>query len=1088
MQTWPGIDLARVAVVETGLYVISGSWAGASGLIGQPSAKIKLFGNGGKMLPYRPDVAIDSVLREDAIIVRDGGDGQFDRSDTIIFYGHGLKGPDYCDGTDFQPLGHQSPFATENIYFLGADPTGTDGLRMSAIATDGTGTQIDSSDAREYVEQESFIYSASDQPLSGQVWYMTTIGPQESRTYSVNLDGATGGQVKFNMSATSRDYFYGVFNIYLGTTRIYSGSVTNSPTITVPAGVVTPGNNSLRLENLSTTTVYLNFVDIKYQRRLTTANGTFDFSAPTMQTGFYHYTVPDIGTGGYILDITDQTRPRVARGTSISDSSTLTSPKRYFATRSDRTRIPFYRGIKARPMPQSGLDYVTLRDTTNEAEMVILTYDDGYSVLDSLKRFHETYREEPLPHTMRVKLTDVWDEFGWGVHDVVAIRNFLEYAYTHWRNRSLKYVLFVGDGNYDYRGIEPDAGVNLMPPWDQNNSCEDDFFLRFSNTASLPTLRSGRWPVVDNDELQTAVSKTIAYANSPLYGPWKNTATFAADDEWKSGYCSETDHTVQAEGLINSVLPDYFTFKKIYEIFYPFRSGPTGATKPDATRDLIESINEGTLLINFAGHGNERVWTDEQMFVMERDRNQLENHRMLPFYLAATCSWGSYDRPLGRCFPEILLADPNGGGIASVAATRFTYIGANNAFTRAFYTAIFAHGISARQSFGDALFTAKARVDGSNLYHVLGDPVLRLATPEYFARVTSSSDSLQALSLFSLSGEVSRDSAGPVWQDFNGTVEARVFDTENFGVYYWCGRTSGDSIRYSLPGNAIFRGTASVVNGRFNVTFRVPRDVRYGGNNAKISLYFYGKSQTESDSADGVGIKEHLLIASQASSERDSIPPAIKAWLEIPSFHPGDLVSSTPKLHVDLTDSSGINLSGEVGHKITVRIDDAQTEDLTPFFNYDLDRHTVGSLDKSIGPLAEGEHRLVIEAWDSFNNLNQSTLTFTVGKSGEAGYDIRDVYNWPNPMKDVTRFTYFLTQDGTRRVSLKVFTLTGKLVYEMDGLGTKGPAFNSNADRPWDGRDREGHELANGVYFYRIKAENTLGHTAEATGKLVILR
>jgi len=58
----------------------------------------------------------------------------------------------------------------------------------------------------------------------------------------------------------------------------------------------------------------------------------------------------------------------------------------------------------------------------------------------------------------------------------------------------------------------------------------------------------------------------------------------------------------------------------------------------------------------------------------------------------------------------------------------------------------------------------------------------------------------------------------------------------------------------------------------------------------------------------------------------------------------------------------------------------------------------------------------------------------------------------------------------------------------MDGLDTRGPAFNSNADRPWNGRDREGHLLANGVYLYRIKAEHADGHAAESIGKLVILR
>jgi hypothetical protein len=90
-------------------------------------------------------------------------------------------------------------------------------------------------------------------------------------------------------------------------------------------------------------------------------------------------------------------------------------------------------------------------------------------------------------------------------------------------------------------------------------------------------------------------------------------------------------------------------------------------------------------------------------------------------------------------------------------------------------------------------------------------------------------------------------------------------------------------------------------------------------------------------------------------------------------------------------------------------------------------------------------------------------------------------------MSDQTYFTYSLTQAGTRRVNLKIFTLTGKLVYELNGLGTN-QLYNSNADRPWDGRDSEGHMLANGVYFYSIRAEHSEGHTAEATGKLVILR
>ena len=163
-----------------------------------------------------------------------------------------------------------------------------------------------------------------------------------------------------------------------------------------------------------------------------------------------------------------------------------------------------------------------------------------------------------------------------------------------------------------------------MPPWEFRADCRDDFYVQFDNASTVPWLSIGRWPVQSNEELQAIVSKTISYANTPLYGPWKNTVTFATDDEWKGGACgnpAEKEHTLVAESLINTVLPKYFTFKKIYEIFYPFRSSATGAIKSDATRDLMEAINRGTLIVSFAGHGNERIWTDEQLFVMDRDHN-----------------------------------------------------------------------------------------------------------------------------------------------------------------------------------------------------------------------------------------------------------------------------------------------------------------------------------------------------------------------------------------------------------------------------------------------------------------------------------
>lgn len=1091
LDSWPEIPLYRLSVQESGLYLLTGASLRSRGVnfLGQPSSSIKLFGNGGRLLDSIPGNDTTSSLIENSIAVLDGGDGRFDEQDSIIFYGAAPKGYDYCRASYLNGWAHQSPFFEETAYFIGVDPGAAPGLRMESIPTSGAGQEVAQTTAYDYVDNDEFIRHPGFQE-SGLVWYMSTLAAGESRTFTISLPNVVA------LSDTLRlrlDYVDGSpsYDVFFGDSLVYRGGST-APTIILSAAAFqqTSAGRIRIVNNSSAATLFLNWIELESTRRLTLVSNQLLFNAPpTSDT--YTYSPAGLTAASFILDITNPLRPRLARGNTITDPSTAGQPRRYFALTPERLRTPTVRGLVQR----TATDYTFLRDVNNAATLIILTYDDWYDDLAPLRDFHETYREEPLT-TVRVKIGDVFDEFGWGNRDPVAIRNFLKYAFEFWHGpdgtaHSPKYVIFVGDGDYDYRNLVTSDDDNWMPPWESGQSCYDAFYCRFTSSSPLPELISGRLPVRSAGELENVINKTMSYANTPLYGSWKATATFAADDEWKSACCNEYFHMDDSERLMSNVLPEYFTFKKIYESLYPFRVTAQGRFKPDAGRDLIEEINRGTLLVNFAGHGNAHIWTDELMFVMDRDNTQLDNDRKWPLFIAGTCTWGQYDAALSRCFPEVMLVDQQDGCIASIAATRFTGVGQNQRLVDRFYTDIFRQGIETRSSFGEAMLAAHGGNGGNDLYHVLGDPVLRLASPEYFARLTSPNDSLQALSIYQISGEISRTEDGPVWDTFNGIVEARVFDTEDSAAYDWadcsCAPIPG-AFYYGLPGNAIFRGQASIANGRFDLRFRVPRDIRFGGSNAKISLYFYGKDSLSADSADGIGIRDHLLIADEAAVAFDSIAPAIQAWLEVPSFRSGDLVSALPKLHIDLADSSGINLSGEVGHRITARLDDAQTEDLTPFFNYNLNSFTIGSLEKSLGPLTVGPHTLSIEAWDSFNNLNQIDVSFVVGEQGEGGYEIHDVLNWPNPMRDETYFTYFLTQSGTKNVEIKIYTLTGKLLYELKNLDTNGPAFNSNSDRPWDGRDRNGHQLANGVYLYKVNALHENGHKAEATGKLVILR
>ena len=244
---------------------------------------------------------------------------------------------------------------------------------------------------------------------------------------------------------------------------------------------------------------------------------------------------------------------------------------------------------------------------------------------------------------------------------------------------------------------------------------------------------------------------------------------------------------------------------------------------------------------------------------------------------------------------------------------------------------------SGKESFGEALIAGKA-MGGLNsaLYHVLGDPALRLATPEYFARVTSHPDSLQSLSLYHLSGVVSTTRSDPAWTSFHGVVEARVYDTEDSAAYYWpawnnCDSISQNAFYYRVPGNAIFRGTASVETADTSILPSAFHVMFGTGNNAKISLYFYGRSDTSrSDWLTASALKStyRLLMRFPASTIR--CRRRSNCGLRYPQLRTGDIVSNTEKLYVALFYTWGINFPGAVGHKVTARIDEAQTEDLLP--------------------------------------------------------------------------------------------------------------------------------------------------------------
>jgi hypothetical protein len=122
-----------------------------------------------------------------------------------------------------------------------------------------------------------------------------------------------------------------------------------------------------------------------------------------------------------------------------------------------------------------------------------------------------------------------------------------------------------------------------------------------------------------------------------------------------------------------------------------------------------------------------------------------------------------------------------------------------------------------------------------------------------------------------------------------------------------------------------------------------------------------------------------------------------------------------------------------------------------------------------------------VAAVDVHGNVSEYVLLGPEGVTGEetpetplASYLSQ---NFPNPFNPLTMIRFGLREPG--RVSLRIYDTAGRLVRAL----VEEPRDAGHYAEEWNGRDNAGHEVASGVYFYRLEAG-----TFNETKKMILLR
>lgn len=126
--------------------------------------------------------------------------------------------------------------------------------------------------------------------------------------------------------------------------------------------------------------------------------------------------------------------------------------------------------------------------------------------------------------------------------------------------------------------------------------------------------------------------------------------------------------------------------------------------------------------------------------------------------------------------------------------------------------------------------------------------------------------------------------------------------------------------------------------------------------------------------------------------------------------------------------------------------------------------------------LQDGEHFIRITGTNIIGNLeNGYQKNFVVSSEAK----VLNVYNYPNPFSENTYFTFKLTQIPDE-ISINVYTVAGRLIKKLNISGSE---LNIDFNRVfWDGKDADGDEIANGVYFYKMIMKSN-GKTETITQK-----
>ena len=1108
-------DWYQFYIEKSGVYKISKSFLQQLGLNlnGLDPKKIKLYGNGGRMLPLSNETYYPIDLTENAIQIIGESDGVFDNEDYILFYAEGV------DTWSEESQTYVNLYDTKSYYYITVQ--GNDGKRISNMAQPSGASNLSLTTFDESQFHEIDLINIGK---LGRQWFGEVFDINQDQEFSFNFPNIdTSTPIKLSLNAASNAFTNTSFKVLANGQEVgtmifsalvqYSGILFNRaalPTNTTFSGTE---NTTIKLSynnnGVPDSKGYLDKIILTAKRKLVGYGKQFHFQydLSDSSSGIVNYTINNASTIMQVWDVTDIfniTKVENPNQTSFSFKANLGELRKYIALDASDYYTPLKTNkTKIANQNLKGTIFKNAQGQFQDIDYVIISPAFLANSAEKLANFHRNYSNL---NVKVIQLENIYQEFSSGKQDIAAIRNCIKYIYDNASTpeKKLKYVNLFGDASYDYKN-RISNNTNIVPIYHALNSntsgeaafVSDDFFgLMDANEGNISGFFGGIDIAVGrmiNDNATQAdemVNKVIEYYDVKSYGNWRNNYVMVGDDSDKSSDPSLQRRQNILADKITSEKP-FLNIDKIFLDSYVQEASAGGARYPRARTDLFSAFEKGALVVNYLGHGGEDGLASERLWE-KSDGQNLSNQYKYPLFITITCDFSRFDNPSRPTAGEYTYWNPKGGAISMLTTTReIGQFSAEN-FNDVLARFLFSYGSNQYPSIAESLRLAKNSNPNSstNVVFYIGDPALMLAIPKPRILLTKvndvpisqSFDEFKSLAKMKITGEIT-DENNNLITNYNGELFTAVFDK-----FITRSTLNNDGFSPAMPfielGETIFRGNASVTNGKFEFSFIVPRDIRIPVANGKISFYAkknqFFENQTGFDTTIKVGgINENAVV--------DNINPRVKLYMNDETFISGGITNESPFFLVNFEDESGINTASGIGHDI-VAILDGDVDNpyiLNDYYETNIDDFTKGTLRFPFRNLAVGLHTITFKAWDVYNNPITAEIQFVV--VGNEAISLTNVLNYPNPFVNYTEFWFSHNRPyEPLEVQVQVITITGKVVWTRNQIITT-EGFLSK-EITWDGKDDFGNKIGKGVYVYKLTVKSSLTHSkTEKFEKLVIL-